>query len=208
MKFRFRHGPFQSEQKSIVKVARIIEPILIEDESIGKGTDFQKPVPIRRVAGQSRNFQAEHNASPFQTHFRHQLLKAFAIGRRGCGLAEVAVDNHDPLQGPAQGYSTLTKVILSQRALGVLQHLAQSGLPYIKIGVSLQMAGVYLFRCSCIHSVAFSCCRSRMIPAISVAIWVRRSIGTVAVVAAGWQGALAATRSVPNDRACIQAVIP
>src|SRR6516164_1853525 len=43
--------PLSIPEKSIIKVARIIEPIFIEDESIGKGTDFQKPVPIRRVAG-------------------------------------------------------------------------------------------------------------------------------------------------------------
>jgi len=43
------YGPFQSEQEWVVKVARIIEPTLIEDEGVGEGTDFQKPVPVRRM---------------------------------------------------------------------------------------------------------------------------------------------------------------
>src|SRR5713226_9775589 len=105
MKFRFRHGSLQSEQKSVVKVARIVESVLIEDESVGECTDFQEPVPVRRVACQSRDFQAEHDAGFLQTHFRYQLLKSFAIRRRCCRLTEVAVDHQATLSfRPLRGY--------------------------------------------------------------------------------------------------------
>ncbi len=135
-------------------MARIVEAVLIEDEGVGEGTDFQEPVPIRRVACQSRDFQAEHDAGFLQTHFGYQLLKSFPIRRRGCRLPEVAVDHDDPLDRPAQGHRTLPKIILPYGALGVLQHLAQGGLSDVQICVSLQMAGIYLFMRVGGHEVA------------------------------------------------------
>ena len=133
-------APFNPKQKSVIKVARIVESILIEDERVGECADFQKPVPVCGVARQSRDFQAEHDAGFFQTHFRHQLLKSFAIRRCRGGVTEIAVDDDDALHRPTQGYRALAKIILSYRALRVLKHLAQRGLPYIQVSVSLQMA--------------------------------------------------------------------
>src|SRR5215468_10439747 len=109
--------------------------------------------PVSGIACQSRDFQAEHDAGFFQTDFRHQLLKSFAIRRLRCRLTEVAVDNHDPLDRPAESYRALAKIVLSFRALGVLKHLAWSGLPYIQISVSLQMAGAYLFMGGSVHGL-------------------------------------------------------
>jgi hypothetical protein len=135
-------------------VARIVESVLIEDECVGECADFQKPVPVRGVARQSRDFQAEHDPSFFQTHFRHQLLKSFAIRSCRGGVTEVAVDDNDALHRPTQRYCALAKVILSYRAFCVLNDLTQRGLPYIQIRVSLQMAGVHLFVSGYGHNVA------------------------------------------------------
>src|SRR5579864_1039304 len=154
MKFRFRHGALQSEQKSVIKVARIVESILIEDECLGESADFQETMPVSGVACQSRDLQTHYDPGFFQTHFRYQLLKSFAIRCRRRGLTQVAVDHNDLLDRPAQGYGALPKIILPYRALGVLKHLAQSGLPYIQISVSLQMAGIYFFMRGCGHDVA------------------------------------------------------
>lgn len=75
---------------------------------------------------QSRDFQAEHDPGFFQTHFRYQLLKSFAIRRGRGGLTQVAVDDDDALNRPAQGYGTLAKIILSYRAFCVLNNLTFS----------------------------------------------------------------------------------
>src|SRR5882724_6674842 len=153
MKFGFRHGPLQSKQQSVVKVAGVVDSVLIQNERVGEGADFQEPVPVGGIACQARNFQAEHDAGLPQTYLRHQLLKSFAVrGFRG-GVAEIGVDDRDPFDWPAQGYGTLAKIILSYRALGVLKHLAQSGLPDIQISVSLQMAGGYLFMSRSCHKL-------------------------------------------------------
>jgi hypothetical protein len=102
-------------------------------------------MPICGVARQARDFQAEHDPGFFQTHFRHQPLKSFAIGRRRGGLTEIAIDDDDALHRPAQGYCALAKIILSLRAFRIRKHLAQRGLPYIQISVSLQMAPAFTF---------------------------------------------------------------
>jgi hypothetical protein len=61
MKFCLRHSALQAKQNSVVKVAWIVESVLIEDEGVGECADFQEPVPVRGVACQSRDFQAEHD---------------------------------------------------------------------------------------------------------------------------------------------------
>ena len=63
--------------------------------------DIEEPMPVRGVARQSRDFQAEHDPGFFETHFRDQLLKSFAIRRLRGGLTEVAVDDDDALNRPA-----------------------------------------------------------------------------------------------------------
>src|SRR5215469_4536523 len=154
MKFCFGHGTLQSQEESVIKVARIVESVLIENECVGECADFQEPVPVRGVACQSRDFQAKHDPGFFETHFRDQLLKSFAIRRRRGGLTKVTVDDDDALNRPAQGYGALAKIILSYRAFRILKYLTQCGLPDVQISVSLQMAGVYLFVSGYRHNAA------------------------------------------------------
>ena len=107
MKFCLRHSALQTKQDSVVKLARIVESILIQDQGVGECADFQEPVPVRGVARQSRNLQAEHNPGFFQTYFRYQLLKSCAIRGGRSRVTEVAVNNDDALDWPTQRYSTI-----------------------------------------------------------------------------------------------------
>ena len=102
MKFRLRHSALQSKEQSIVKVPWIVESVLVENECVGQRADFQESVPVRGIACQSRDLQAEHDAGFFQTDVRHQPLKSFAVGRSSGRLAEIAVDNDDSFRRPAQ----------------------------------------------------------------------------------------------------------
>src|SRR5215469_5039219 len=128
-------APFKSQQDSVVKLARIVESILIQDQGVGECADFQEPVPVRGIARQSRNLQAEHNPGFFQTYFRYQLLKSCAIRGGRSRVTEVAVNNDDAFDRPTQRYGPLAKIILSERAFRVLAYLSERGLPDIQIGV-------------------------------------------------------------------------
>src|SRR5262249_10659271 len=51
----------------------------IQDECIGHRADLQQPVPVGRVARQSRHLQSQDYSSPSHPHFRDQLLKTCAL---------------------------------------------------------------------------------------------------------------------------------
>ncbi len=71
----------------------------------------------------------------------HELLETLAIDRAGPRLAEIAVDDDDPIIGPAQRDGTLAESILALRALGILDDLSDRRLPDVQIGIPLEVAG-------------------------------------------------------------------
>src|SRR5215813_6407126 len=64
MELGFGHRAFEPEDESIVKVGWIIEAVLVQNERLGQCPEFEQSVPVRRIAGQARDFQAHHNADP------------------------------------------------------------------------------------------------------------------------------------------------
>src|SRR3954468_11349912 len=53
VQFGFAHGAFQSEQKPIVKVTRIVNAILVKNDSYCHCTQLYQLVPVGTVAGQA-----------------------------------------------------------------------------------------------------------------------------------------------------------
>ena len=100
-----------------------------------------KPMPIGRVARQSRDLQAHDDAGLGERDLADEFLEAIAGDGVGSGLAEVAVDDMDALGRPACGDRAITQRILALRALAVLGDLAQRRLANIEIGVALEMIG-------------------------------------------------------------------
>ena len=164
VQFGLAHGALQPQKKTIIEVRRIVDTIFIKDQRVGQRADLQASVPVHRVPGQSRYFQAEHDAGPHQADLGYQPLESFAIGGGGARLPQIRIDDDDPVQRPSQRDGLLSKRILPLRALGVLQHLTQSGLPDIKISIALQVTGLHFLMCIVIHRVT-SHCFSRTIPA-------------------------------------------
>ena len=71
---------------------------------------------------------------------RHEPLKAFPVGGRGAGLAQIAVDDDDLIDGPAERDRALTQGVLPLRALGVLEDLPERRLADVEIRRAPQMA--------------------------------------------------------------------
>jgi hypothetical protein len=76
-------------------VAPIVDSVLIQDQRVGQCADFQKSVPIGRVARQLRCFQAQNDSGAPRTHLANQFLETFSVGRGRSRLAQVAVDDDD-----------------------------------------------------------------------------------------------------------------
>jgi hypothetical protein len=81
-------------------------------------------VPVGRVARQPRDFQAHDDAGLVERHLADKLLKSISGDRTGSGFAQVAIDDVNPLGGPAACCGTVAQRILPLRAFTVLGHLA------------------------------------------------------------------------------------
>ena len=81
MKFRFGHSPFQAEQEPVIKVRRVIDSILVENERAGQRTQLDQPVPVGGVPSQARDLQSHHQACLAEGNLTDQLLKPVPAGR-------------------------------------------------------------------------------------------------------------------------------
>ena len=102
VQLRFAHRALQSEQQSIVEQRRMIDAIVVANESIGDAAELQQAIPIRVVPRQARNFQSEHDAHVGQRHFAGEASEAGALVGAGAGQPEIFIDDDHLLLGPTQ----------------------------------------------------------------------------------------------------------
>ena len=78
-------------------------------------------MPVGVVSRQAGDLQAHDDAGATHADLADQPLKTFAPGRRGAGLALIAVDDGDLLVAPAQRDRATAERILPFGALDVLE---------------------------------------------------------------------------------------
>lgn len=140
------HRSFQAQQQAVVKVARVVDPIFVEDERICQSADFQQPMPVGRAPCQTGNFQTHDHTHPTQPHLRHEALKTIAVGGGGARQAQVLIDHDDLIARPSQSLRPPFEIVLPRRALTVLVDLPQGGLANIEIRQPPQMFGGHFRR--------------------------------------------------------------
>ena len=101
MELGFGHRAFEPQAEPIVKVGWIIEAVLVQNERLCQRTEFEQPVPIRRIACQAGAFQAHHNADTVSANLGHELLKPCTVPL-GSRLAQIAIDHADLLGCPPE----------------------------------------------------------------------------------------------------------
>src|SRR5262245_15194205 len=102
MEFGFAHRAAKPQEQPIIILARVIDPILVNDESIGEGTDLNEAIPITTRTGQAGGFQTDHRACPSKPHFGNEMLKAGPPDGRSARLALVLVDDDNQMFWPPQ----------------------------------------------------------------------------------------------------------
>jgi hypothetical protein len=102
--------------------------------------DLEQAVPVGVVARQPGNFQAEHHADLAQADGGDQLLEALAVAF-SARMPEVAVDDHDLFECPAESDGAFAQCVLPLGALGVLEDLAQRALANVQIGEPGEVTG-------------------------------------------------------------------
>src|SRR5689334_13511471 len=91
-------------------------------------------MPIAIVARQPGGIEAEHQPGIAEPDLSDQPLEAVSLGARRPRLAEILVDDADPLAWPAETDSAINQAILQLGAFLVLAHLIDRGLAHIDIG--------------------------------------------------------------------------
>src|SRR5262249_44613699 len=61
MQFGFAHRPLESQQKAVIEQCRVIDAVIVTNQSVGQATQFQQAIPIDIVARQARDLEAEND---------------------------------------------------------------------------------------------------------------------------------------------------
>src|SRR5277367_1072891 len=100
---------------------RIINTIMIHDQGIHNGTEFEQPMPLASVARQARRLDGENGADLALAHVRHQGSKSRTLNVSASGAAQIIVD--DTRLAPAKLSGALHQSVLTPLALDVVLHL-------------------------------------------------------------------------------------
>src|SRR5258708_34833998 len=74
-KLKLAHGAFHPEQQAIVGMTRVIDPVLVYDDSSDKSAELDQRVPVATVARQPGSLNGEHGADPPLANRRQQALE-------------------------------------------------------------------------------------------------------------------------------------
>ena len=86
-------GAFDTEEKPVVRVLRVVNAVLIRDERPEHAAEFDHPVPIAVAAGQARDFGDENDADLAETDGGDQALEADPLMTAAAGQAEILIDD-------------------------------------------------------------------------------------------------------------------
>src|SRR5256884_2947291 len=117
-----------AEHKAVVELGWIVTAVLVDHERAGDGAQLEQAMPILVGARQPRGFQGEDRTDLAHGHIADQRLEVLAIGRSRTGLAEIAVEDPDPLRAPAESLCLARQIVL---ALGTF--LVEADLPHRRL---------------------------------------------------------------------------
>ena len=133
----FTHRALESQQKSIVEQRRMINAIVVANESIGDAAEFQQAIPIRVVPREARNFQSEHDTDVSQGDFAGEASESGAPVSGGAGQSQIFIDDDDLPFGPTQLSGPIGQGVLAGSRFAVMLDLARGGLANVNTGGAL-----------------------------------------------------------------------
>src|SRR5438270_4518297 len=137
-------GSFQAKQQPVVDQSRIVDAVLVDDQAVHEGTEFQERVPIAPVACQPRRLDRQHGAGLAGADRREQTLEA-GTELTTARPTEIIVDDNDVL--PAERARSRHQGVLPTSALRVVEQLIRRRLPDVDVSVARQMLRRNLIHC-------------------------------------------------------------
>src|SRR5262249_43504832 len=129
------HLRFEAQEEPIVVLGvRPVDGLFIDDENVGKATQLEQPMPIRRRTSEARYLQRENRAHAPVRNVLGELLEAAAPISRLSALSEVLIDDLYPFGGPTEVEGSLFQSVLARRRFRVRDELRHRGLAEIHAG--------------------------------------------------------------------------
>src|SRR5580658_7656494 len=101
----------------------MINAIIVSNQSVSQTAQFEKTIPIRIVARQTRDFKTQNNSYVTQRHFADHARETGALIRTGSGETEVVINNDDLILWPAELTGSVPQGVLARRRFAVVFHL-------------------------------------------------------------------------------------
>ena len=132
----FGQGPLKAQDEAVVISGGVVDAIGVGDQRVGQRAQVQELVPVGVRPRQPGHLQRQDDPGLAEPDVGDQLREPRAARRRGAGPAQVLVDHHDLVRGPAEHDCALPQVILPGQALGMDLDLQQRRLPHVYISVA------------------------------------------------------------------------
>src|SRR5215471_17528893 len=117
-------------------MARIVDSVLVDQDSSDQSTELDQRMPIAAIAGEARCLDGEHGADATFADRRQQALEAWAVDA-ATGTTEIFIDHLDI--APTELVRTIRKPILSAPALLIVDELISRRLPDVNVCASCKM---------------------------------------------------------------------
>jgi hypothetical protein len=91
--FKLAHGPLQAEKETVVRHARIVNPVAIYDVGSHESAKLEQVMPIATIAGEPRGFNTEYGPYCTLADAADQIPETGTIHRSTRRATEVCVND-------------------------------------------------------------------------------------------------------------------
>src|SRR5262249_48877824 len=137
--FELADGALHAEQETIIRSARIIDAVQVDDARVDQAAQLEEVMPVAAVTCQTGGVEAQHRPDFSGAQRCDQPLEAGPRHSPGGGAAEIVIDHFDLVESSAPG--DVDEFVLTPLALAIALHLGLSGLPNIDDRFALQHCG-------------------------------------------------------------------
>ena len=134
--FELADAALHSQQEPVVRAARVINPVEIDDARADKTAEFQQVMPVAAVAGKPRSVEAQHGADVAGAKPRDKPIEARPRHRPARRAPKIVVDDLDVAEAAAA--RLVDQVVLTPLAFEVGLNLGLRRLPDVHDGFPLQ----------------------------------------------------------------------
>ncbi len=129
-------GALEAQDEAVVIGGGVVDAVGVGDQRAGQRAQVQQLVPVGVRPGQPGDLQREDDPGLAEPDIGDQLGEPGAARRARAGPAQVLVDHHHLVRGPAQPRRALPQVVLPGQALGMDPDLQQRGLADIYVRIA------------------------------------------------------------------------